>query len=612
MARFFFGIMSAISNIRKNLSSTGSSIIVGLIVFVLVATFGGFIGNSNISSNEIFSVNGKGIHIGEYNLEANRIASSLNESQDFTEEEIESFTKESIIFKEMFSQQAESIGLKISEENINDLIRSDLSLYSEEKFDADLFRGLLTRLGMTVDDYRELIQSKYLASRLLDFYDNTAFISTNEAKNFIANSKQKRDLRFRKISLEELATSQEISNEEIEDYYNNYPSEFKSLKKINFRSVFFSKDNFKENFQITSDEIEDEKIALKSSQNLNGQIRVSHIQLSYEDNQAKEEKRLIADEIISRIVKGEETFEELVTLYSDDIGTNKIGGDLGFTDGTLFPEEFEQELASLNPQEVSQIIELDNSFHILKVTQKNIFDLSDEQVAERIISVKSEEELQNILNEIDENLDNTTLSEISESYDFFIEDNKNLSITDLITEYEDLEFIDDFERNNIFLDELYGPYDFNGGYLLIEPYEFFPSTLKSLSDVKNEIEETLKLASAQILMPEKINEDISNLQNEVNLERFVSYSDVERDTSLFPQEVTNSIFSISQLEGDNSIISNVHLGDAYIIQLLDVKDFEGVISLEEITETKNALNLALNEIEKDYLYGQLREKASIN
>ena len=604
--------MSAISNIRKNLSSTGSSIIVGLIVFVLVATFGGFIGNSNISSNEIFSVNGKGIHIGEYNLEANRIASSLNESQDFTEEDIESFTRESIIFKEMFSQQAKNIGLKISEENINDLIRSDLSLYSEEKFDADLFRGLLTRLGMTVDDYRELIQSKYLASRLLDFYDNTAFISTNEAKNFIANSKQKRDLRFRKISLEELATSQEISNEEIEDYYNNYPSEFKSLKKINFRSVFFSKDNFKENFQITSDEIEDEKIALKSSQNLNGQIRVSHIQLSYEDNQAKEEKRLIADEIISRIARGEETFEELVTLYSDDIGTNKIGGDLGFTDGTLFPEEFEQELASLNPQEVSQIIELDNSFHILKVTQKNIFDLSDEQVAERIISVKSEEELQNILNEIDENLDNTTLSEISESYDFFIEDNKNLSITDLITEYEDLEFIDDFERNNIFLDELYGPYDFNGGYLLIEPYEFFPSTLKSLSDVKNEIEETLKLASAQILMPEKINEDISNLQNEVNLERFVSYSDVERDTSLFPQEVTNSIFSISQLEGDNSIISNVHLGDAYIIQLLDVKDFEGVISLEEITETKNALNLALNEIEKDYLYGQLREKASIN
>ena len=604
--------MSAISNIRKNLSSTGSSIIVGLIVFVLVATFGGFIGNSNISSNEIFSVNGKGIHIGEYNLEANRISSNFDESQNFTEEDIESFTRESIIFKEMFSQQAESIGLKISEENVNDLIRNDLSLYSEEKFDADLFRGLLTRLGMTIDDYRELIESKYLASRLLDFYDNTAFVSTNEAKNFIANSKQKRDLRFRKISLEELATSQEISNEEIENYYNNYPSEFKSLKKINFRSVFFSKNNFKESFQVTSDEIENEKIAIKSSENLNGQIRASHIQLSYDDEQAKEGKRIIANEIVSRIDLGEESFEELVLLYSDDIGTNKIGGDLGFTDGTVFPEEFERELATLNLQEVSQIIELDDSFHILKVTQKNIFDLSDEQVTERILSVKSEEELQNILNEIDENLDNTTLSEISESYDFLIQDNKNLSITNLVTEFEGLEFIDDFDRNNVFINELYGPYNFNGGYILIEPYEFFPSTLKSLSDVKNEIEETLKLASAQIIMPEKINEEISNLQNVVNLERFSSYSDVERNTSLFPQEVTNLIFSISQLKGDNSIISTVHLGDAYIIQLLGVTDFEGIISLEEITETKNALNLALNEIEKDNFYGKLREEASIN
>jgi peptidyl-prolyl cis-trans isomerase D len=604
--------MSAISNIRKNLSSTGSSIIVGLIVFVLVATFGGFIGNSNISSNEIFSVNGKGIHIGEYNLEANRISSNFDESQNFTEEDIESFTRESIIFKEMFSQQAESIGLKISEKNINDLIRNDLSLYSEEKFDADLFRGLLTRLGMTIDDYRELIESKYLASRLLDFYDNTAFVSTNEAKNFIANSKQKRDLRFRKISLEELATSQEISDEEIENYYNNYPSEFKSLKKINFRSIFFSKNNFMESFQVTSDEIENEKIAIKSSENLNGQIRASHIQLSYDDEQAKEGKRIIANEIVSRIDLGEESFEELVLLYSDDIGTNKIGGDLGFTDGTVFPEEFERELATLNLQEVSQIIELDDSFHILKVTQKNIFDLSDEQVAERILSVKSEEELQNILNEIYENLDNTTLSEISESYDFLIQDNKNLSITNLVTEFEGLEFIDDFDRNNVFINELYGPYNFNGGYILIEPYEFFPSTLKSLSDVKNEIEETLKLASAQIIMPEKINEEISNLQNVVNLERFSSYSDVERNTSLFPQEVTNLIFSISQLKGDNSIISTVHLGDAYIIQLLGVTDFEGIISLEEITETKNALNLALNEIEKDNFYGKLREEASIN
>jgi hypothetical protein len=66
--------MSAISNIRKNLNSTGSTIIVGFIVFVLVATFGGFIGNNNLGDNVIFTVNGEDVYAGEYSLEANRIA----------------------------------------------------------------------------------------------------------------------------------------------------------------------------------------------------------------------------------------------------------------------------------------------------------------------------------------------------------------------------------------------------------------------------------------------------------------------------------------------------------------------------------------------------------
>ena len=75
--------------------------------------------------------------------------------------------------------------------------------------------------------------------------------------------------------------------------------------------------------------------------------------------------------------------------------------------------------------------------------------------------------------------------------------------------------------------------------ILIEPYEFCYFKISERS--KKRIEEIIK-ASAQILMPEKISEDISNLKNKVNLQRFASCYDVERDTSLFPQEVTNSIF----------------------------------------------------------------------
>ena len=200
--------MWAISNIRKNLNSTGSTIIVGFIVFVLVATFGGFIGNNNLGDNVIFSVNGEDVYAGEYSLEANRIASNFDELNDISEEDLDSFTRSSLIFKKLFSQKADEIGFGISEDKINDLIRQDRNFYSNDKFDVNIFRGLLSRLGMTTDDFRKLTESNYNASELINFLRSTSFVTNEEAKDFINTSKQKRDIRFKKISLKEFANDQ--------------------------------------------------------------------------------------------------------------------------------------------------------------------------------------------------------------------------------------------------------------------------------------------------------------------------------------------------------------------------------------------------------------------
>ena len=51
--------MSALQNIRKGLSSTGSSIIVAVLIFGLVATFGGFLSDPSTPSSSPLKVIGK-------------------------------------------------------------------------------------------------------------------------------------------------------------------------------------------------------------------------------------------------------------------------------------------------------------------------------------------------------------------------------------------------------------------------------------------------------------------------------------------------------------------------------------------------------------------------
>ena len=51
--------MSALENIRKGLSSSGSTLIVGILIVGLVATFGNFLGTDNAFNNQkVLEING--------------------------------------------------------------------------------------------------------------------------------------------------------------------------------------------------------------------------------------------------------------------------------------------------------------------------------------------------------------------------------------------------------------------------------------------------------------------------------------------------------------------------------------------------------------------------
>ena len=79
---------------------------------------------------------------------------------------------------------------------------------------------------MTTDDFREVTKSKQNAFELINFFDNSSFVTNEDAKSFITTSKQKRDIRFKKISLKDIAEVQLVTDEDVNDFYENYQSNF--------------------------------------------------------------------------------------------------------------------------------------------------------------------------------------------------------------------------------------------------------------------------------------------------------------------------------------------------------------------------------------------------
>jgi peptidyl-prolyl cis-trans isomerase C len=116
------------------------------------------------------------------------------------------------------------------------------------------------------------------------------------------------------------------------------------------------------------------------------EVRVSHILISTLDPltqhpvppEQKKTKEQLARDIRARALKGED-FVKLVKQYSEDPGSKDKGGEYKFPRHQMVPE-FEAAAFTLKTNQISEIVETQYGYHIIKLLEK--FPARHEQFAE--------------------------------------------------------------------------------------------------------------------------------------------------------------------------------------------------------------------------------------
>lgn len=576
--------MSALQNIRKGLSSSGSSIIVAILIFGLVATFGGFLDTTQNPSNSPLTVNGKNISFGEYNLELNRISSLLGQDQ-VSEEIIQSIAENSIKAKEILYQNGNDIGMRVSDDYVNNMIANDPSFRVNEEFDSALFRGFITRLGFTVQDYRNLVRTKIIAENLNQFLEKSNLVFENEALEFIRSTNQQRSVQFKKLSIEKESKKETVSESEIINYYQANQYKFIDPKTISVNYILVIEDDLKKDIEITEDEI-NEEFDLISLNRIPTQTKVSHIQISFDGEEQRTKSLKNINNVINELRQGK-SFSDLANSFSDDIGSKSLGGDLGFTDGTVFPEEFENEILELDVNDISNLIELEGSFHVLKITERNQSYISKEDVKESILSTKAREKLSEIIVSVEENFLGENLDLVANELNLNINKTKSFSSSSVPEEIIKFDILSELFNESVSEGDILGPIEIDAGFILVEINSLKSEALLSQSEAEEEIKNILRNEKAVTSIATKALE-VEKALTEGKTDSFTEYSLIKRDSSLLPVSVLNTLFAIEL--NDPVFRSNLPNGDIYVVKLTKIKNSENLAKKEEINSAKISLN----------------------
>ena len=578
-----------------------------LVVLVCALPFV-FLGTSSLSTaftGSFGSINGEDVTEADLNMASNSAVSRFKSiyGEDFEFDMLDEETKGLLIKQELISQkvllsQARSLGF-INDTSIEEAKKSIVQtpqFQVDGVFNQDVYEAQVNSNGYTKEGYVDLITDMYASEVYRNSLVTSNFITQNEVYEIAGLLEQTSDIEFTKISFEGLKNEIVNTNEELTDYYNNNQIKFYSEEQRNFSYILLDPVDYESKVQVPDGYIQTAYDAYLLKNEASAQIRISHIMVEKNNYDSRDSAYAIISEIENLISEGED-FSKLAMEYSDDVVTKENGGDLEYFEQDVFPIEFEDAITDLGLNETSKIVELEDTFHILKITEINSQEpLPEDQIkddlANELIQTESFALMQDDFSELEDMIyNNTSISEIAtnllktkntseyysiNNFDFFIDD---LQIKDYL-------FSLDSEVGEIHAIEIANTILVMSIDAIIEP------ALISYENIKDEVEALLtesKAINKIELMDIELNsiEDKSDKNTFIDAYSFISsdeFIDVKRYSSLLPREVLTNIFN----ESAGKVISvNANNGDKYMINIIDFKkpSEEEIVEIIEQYET---------------------------
>lgn len=361
-----------LQQIRSNLQGIVARVIIGLITipFVLWGVDAFFLDSGN---PDIAKVNGEPISELELNQQVYRqrqqmlarMGDKLDASQ-IDETMLRGPVLERLIQQRLFESAADSGDLLVSGAMVDRLILQQSEFQDDGAFSPQRFEALVRGNGMTPIQYKEAMRKQLLVSQLLSGYAATEFITKADLELAARMSGQKRDVEYALMTVAQAAQKVSIDEEEVQSYYDVHPQEFVTQETVSVEYIQLRLEDFYP--EIEESEVRAAYDVSVEGAELGSRRRAAHILLEISDGREDEQVLQQVETIASRIAAGED-FSELAREYSEDIGSREMGGDLGYSDGTAFPDIFESTLAELEAGEVSAPIKTDAGWHLVKLVE---------------------------------------------------------------------------------------------------------------------------------------------------------------------------------------------------------------------------------------------------
>ena len=288
-----------------------------------------------------------------------------------------------LIGREALLTQAQHLGLKATPEEVKDELQH--GHYASVFFPGGTFigeaeyQGLLQQHNLTPAMFEENVRKEVLIGKLEAMIISTASVSDAAIRQEFTKENTKVKFEYAVLKQDDIKKGLHPTNEELKAYYDShqksYANSIPEKRKIKYAVLDTGK--IQGGVQVTHDDLQAYYNAHRDQYRVAEQVKVSHILIKTplagadgkvdEKGVADAQKR--AEDLLKQLKAGAK-FEDLAKKNSEDPGSAKEGGSLGWIGKGRTVPEFEKAAFSLPKGQISDLVKSSYGFHIIRVDDK--------------------------------------------------------------------------------------------------------------------------------------------------------------------------------------------------------------------------------------------------
>ena len=315
-----------------------------------------------------------------------------------------------LVDRQALVAEAQHMGLKATPQEVKDELQH--GRYSEIFFPGGTFigeaeyQGLLQQHNLTPPTFEDSVGKEILISKLQALITGSASVSDAAIRQEFDKQNTKVKFEYAVLSQDDIKKGLHPTTEELKAFYDshqkNYANSVPEKRKVKYVMIDLSK--IQNGVQVTHDELQSYYNQHRDQYRMAEQAKVSHILIKTPlpgpdgkvDEKGVAEAQRRAEDLLKQLKAGAK-FEDLARKYSEDPGSAKEGGSLGWIGKGRTVPEFEKAAFSLPKGQISDLVKSSYGFHIIRVDDRQDAHMKTlEEVKDQIEPILKQQKAQQI------------------------------------------------------------------------------------------------------------------------------------------------------------------------------------------------------------------------